>query len=35
VAQCFVYHINAEGKIDVIREYMDAGTLWAQISKEG
>jgi ketosteroid isomerase-like protein len=34
VAQCFVYHINAEGKIDVIRQYMDAGTVWAQISDE-
>jgi hypothetical protein len=34
VAQCFVYHINGEGKIDVIREYMDAGTIWAQVSGE-
>ena len=22
VAQCFVYHINAEGKIDLMREYL-------------
>ncbi|MGB8310532.1 MAG: hypothetical protein WCE81_01555 [Halobacteriota archaeon] len=30
VAQCFVYHINAEGKIDLMREYLDAGSVWAQ-----
>jgi len=34
VAQCYVYHINAEGKIDLIREYLDAGTVWAQVSDE-
>jgi len=31
VAQCYVYHINAEGKIDLIREYLDAGSVWAQL----
>ena len=30
VAQVFVYHINAEGKIDFMRQYLDAGTVWAQ-----
>jgi len=31
VAQCFVYHINPEGKIDFMRQYMDTGTVWAQL----
>jgi len=26
-----VYHINAEGKIDLMREYLDAGSVWAQL----
>lgn len=30
VAQCFVYHINAAGKIDLMRQYLDAGSVWAQ-----
>jgi len=30
VPVCFVYHINAEGKIDVVREYGDAGSVWDQ-----
>ncbi len=30
VAQCFVYHINPEGKIDLMRQYLDAGSVWAQ-----
>ncbi len=30
VAQCFVYHINAEGKIDFMRQYLDTGSVWAQ-----
>ena len=30
VAQCFVYHMNAEGKIDFMRQYLDAGSIWAQ-----
>jgi len=31
VAQCFVYHLNAEGKIDFMRQYLDAGSVWAQL----
>ncbi len=31
VAQCFVYHVNPEGKIDLIRQYMDTGSIWAQL----
>ncbi len=31
VAQCFVYHINPEGKIDYMRQYLDAGSVWAQL----
>lgn len=30
VAQCFVYHMNKEGKIDFMRQYLDAGSVWAQ-----
>jgi len=30
VAQCFVYHVNPEGKIDFMRQYMDTGSIWAQ-----
>jgi len=30
VAQCFVYHINAKGKIDFMRQYLDSGSVWAQ-----
>jgi hypothetical protein len=30
VAQCFVYHINPEGKIDFMRQCLDAGSVWAQ-----
>ena len=30
VAQCFLYHINPEGKIDFMRQYLDAGSVWAQ-----
>ena len=33
VAKCFVYHLNAEGKIDVVREYLDASGVIAQLSK--
>jgi hypothetical protein len=32
VAQCFVYHLNPEGKIDFMRQYLDAGSVWAQFS---
>jgi len=31
VAVCFVYHINAEGKIDQVREYADVGSIIAQL----
>lgn len=27
---CFVYHINAQGKIDKVREYLDTSSLMAQ-----
>ena len=30
VAQCFTYHLNAEGKIDFMRQYLDTGSVWAQ-----
>ena len=30
VAQCFVYHLNTDGKIDLMRQYLDAGSIWAQ-----
>ncbi len=30
VAQCFVYHINPQGRIDFMRQYLDAGSVWAQ-----
>ena len=30
VAQCFVYHLNSDGKIGFMRQYMDTGSVWAQ-----
>lgn len=33
VAECFVYHFNAEGKIYSMREYLDAGSVWAQLNE--
>ena len=30
VPVCFVYHINAAGKIDLVREYLDVGSVIAQ-----
>ena len=30
-AQCVVYHINQEGKIDFMRQYLDAGRVWEQL----
>ena len=30
VAQCFVYHVNSKKKIDFMRQYLDAGGVWAQ-----
>lgn len=32
VAQCFVYHLNAERQIDFMRQYLDTGSIWAQFS---
>ncbi len=31
VAQCFTYHINPDGKIDFMRQYLDTGSVWAQL----
>jgi len=31
VAQCFVYHLNSEGKIDFMGQYLDTGSVWAQL----
>ena len=31
VAQCFLYHINPQGKIDFMRQYLDTGSIWAQL----
>ena len=31
VAQCFVYHLDSEGKIDFMRQYLDTGSVWAQL----
>jgi hypothetical protein len=30
VPVCFVYHINAKGQIDLLREYVDTGSVIAQ-----
>jgi hypothetical protein len=30
VAQCFVYHLDDNGQIDLMRQYLDAGSVWAQ-----
>lgn len=30
VAQCFVYHLDKEGKIELMRQYLDAGSVWNQ-----
>lgn len=30
VAQCFTYHLNADGKIDFMRQYLDTGSVWSQ-----
>lgn len=30
VAQCFVWHLNAEGKIRLMRQYLDTGSVWSQ-----
>jgi hypothetical protein len=31
IAQCFVYHLTAEGKINFMRQYLDTGSIWAQL----
>jgi hypothetical protein len=33
VAQCFTYHLNAEGKIDFMRQYLDTGSVWVQFQQ--
>ena len=30
VAQCFVWHLSAEGKISLMRQYLDTGSVWTQ-----
>jgi ketosteroid isomerase-like protein len=30
VAQCFVYHLDSNGQINRMRQYLDAGSVWAQ-----
>ncbi len=32
VPVCFVYHLNAQGKIDLVREYLDTQSLMAQFA---
>ena len=34
VAQCYVVHVNVEGKIDLMREYLDGGSVWASAMTE-
>ena len=31
VAQCFVYHVNTDGKIDLMRQYLDTQSIWTQL----
>lgn len=33
VAQCFVWQLNAEGKICLMRQYLDTGSVWTQFKK--
>jgi len=30
VAQCFVWHLNAAGKICLMKQYLDTGSVWMQ-----
>ena len=30
VAQCFVWRLNAKGKIRLMRQYLDTGSVWTQ-----
>jgi hypothetical protein len=34
VPVCFIYHINAMGKIDLVREYIDIGSVMAQFKEQ-
>ena len=31
VAQCFTYHLDANGKIKFMRQYLDTSSIWAQL----
>lgn len=31
IADDIVYHLNSEGKIDFMRQYLDTGSVWAQL----
>ncbi len=31
IAVCFIYHVNAKNKIDLVREYLDMGSIMAQL----
>jgi hypothetical protein len=31
VAQCFVYHITPQRKINLMRQYLDTGSVWTQL----
>ena len=33
VAQCFVYRVDGEGRIELMRQYLDPGSIWAQLAK--
>jgi len=33
VAQCFVYHVNSQGQVDLMRQYLDTGSIWAQLEQ--
>ena len=30
VAQCFIWHLNAEGKICLMKQYLDTASVWMQ-----
>jgi ketosteroid isomerase-like protein len=32
VAQCFTYHVNRDGKIDFMRQYLDTSSVWTQLT---
>jgi ketosteroid isomerase-like protein len=33
IAQCFLWRLNDEGKIDLIRQYLDTRSVWAQFKQ--